>query len=111
MDKSLEAAGERKPGDILDFSEIGRIDPPKLDDNLLDLEVVHVNNPNSFWVQYCDDTHQALMGRMESQIKAVMADKTAPRVIQPKQVKKNGVYLVPFHDGNTEDYYRAKVEA
>ena len=49
-------------------------------------EVVHIDNPNSFWVQYADDAWQSLMAGVEDDILATLRENAAPNIIQASQV-------------------------
>ena len=47
-----------KVKDLTKARSIGQVDPPELDKLKLDLQIVHVSSPNSFWVIYDDATHR-----------------------------------------------------
>ena len=50
------------------FNDLGRIDPPPLDQTEVELEIVFTNDPGSFWVQYTDPENQIMIREIESGI-------------------------------------------
>ena len=96
---------------ILVYQDIGIRDPPTLAQNILHLEINHVNNPNSFWINYLSandqDVNDNQLAKLDIELENVMSDAKHLKSIEINKVEINQLFLAPYEG----TYYRARVDS
>lgn len=90
-----------KSEQLVKVNSLGIVEPPSLDTKGIDLEVVHVTNPSSIWVQYATDDVAKKLENVEEAIEKVIEG-----AIKKLPIVKDHLCLAPFDDS----FYRAKVD-
>lgn len=96
---------EQQMEEVLCFDDIDRIAPPDLTVRELPLEVVHVDNPSSFWIQSLQQEHQAQLQRLDDAITLVRQDNLL-QTASAQRVVRGGLYLAPYEG----DLFRARAD-
>ncbi len=58
----LESENSSFAREATDAFAIGQVDPPDLEHKVFKMDIMHVNNPNSFWIMYADGNHTEMFG-------------------------------------------------
>jgi hypothetical protein len=104
MKKMQSKKSANKNGQV-HFEEIGRIEPPTIDQSTIQVEVCYVDNPNSFWIQYADTKFQERLALVEHEITAAV-DARPDCVRMSADLQEGGIFIAPFEG----DHYRARLE-
>jgi ATP-dependent RNA helicase TDRD9 len=107
--KKLTNASKLGVREVTSADRIGQVDPPDMDSDLVDFDIVHISHPNSFWVTYSDQMHTQMFKDVADAISTWMKyvnSTNAPHVQHVSQVALGHIFLAPFED----EYYRARVD-
>ncbi len=110
--EALQKIGSASTEDsIATYQSIGQVDLPRLEVSETVFMVTHIDNPNSFWVQYYDPKHKRMLEDVQDAIEAYIEFVKEEKIVRAfvtrlGQVHEDHVYLAPFEGV----YYRARVD-
>ena len=74
----------------------------------MEFDIVHVDSPSSFWVQYPDHEHIRQLKVVESVLEEFGSAKDKMPKLKMVQLKRNHVYIATFAED--DHLYRARIE-